>query len=111
MARSALWRGHSEPSRCCCVSQLDLCATDPQHAELMTSRQRLYAPTYAKTLADRKKRTATERKKILDEQARKDKEKAAVAKAELQRLRQLAETWRTDIQLLGPAFTRCRRNR
>ena len=34
----------------------------------------------------------------MDAQAQKDKEKAAAAKAELQRLRQLAETWRTDIQ-------------
>ena len=77
---------------------LDLCATDPERAELMTARQRRYAPTYAKTLADRKKKTAVERKEILDAQAQKDKEKAAAAKAELQRLRQLAETWRTDIQ-------------
>ena len=77
---------------------LDLCATDPERAELMTARQRRYAPTYAKTLADRKKKTDVERKEILDAQAQKDKEKAAAAKAELQRLRQLAETWRTDIQ-------------
>ena len=77
---------------------LDLLAVDEERGSRIMLRQREFSKTYATKLKSRSLQTMAARKKVLDDEADKQRRKVLATAAELERLTQLAVIWRRDIQ-------------